>query len=457
MERNVLTLSEYLEGVQHIITEFPRNIWVKAEVEKVKQTSAYCYIDLVEKSDKGFAAKTSAKIWSSKFAMLNQMFYDVTGSWIAEGMGILICVDSDFNPKFGYSLNIVDIDPTFTLGDMAKRRAETIQKLKDDGVWDMNHDLEFPMLPQRIAVISSKTAAGYGDFMNQLDSNTSKLKFYTCLFDTTMQGESCPNSVIYSLDRIFEQADKFDVVVIIRGGGATSDMLAFDNYDMASCCAQFPLPIISGIGHERDECIVDMVANTRCKTPTAVAAMLIEKMEEQLNYIEDMQLSIAQTANNMLDKSAVSLERIGEYVRTKAKERLTKEESKLSKALTLLTTIPRNTIKMEESVLLQLRSGIKSIAISNMRIAANSAEVRKQHIKTEAKNILAKEAAELANKKKLIEAYSPDSILKKGFTLTLLNGKAIKDATLLNEGDVIETITANGKIQSEVKKTTKKN
>ncbi len=279
-----ISLKDLLLAVrQELYRTFNRGYWVRAEISEIRENAnGHCYLELVEKdsSEKLIVAKTKAAIWADTYRMLKPYFKEETGQGLNVGLKILVEIAVNFHEVYGFNCVIRDIDPTFTLGDLARKRQETIRKLKEDGVWEMNKLLDLPEIASRIAVISSPSAAGYGDFLNQLQSNKKGYKFYVKLFPAVMQGDGAAASIIDALDKIYTYADFFDVVVIIRGGGATTDMLAFDEYELADNCAQFPLPIITGIGHERDESIVDMVVHTRCKTPTAVAAFLIDKMAE---------------------------------------------------------------------------------------------------------------------------------------------------------------------------------
>jgi exodeoxyribonuclease VII large subunit len=271
----MMKLSELNGMVRQVLTEaFPTKLWVVAEISELKtQRSGHCYLVLIEKdtfTDK-VVAQARATIWSYIYRILKPYFETTTGQVLIEGLKVLVQVTVEFHELYGYSLNIQDIDPTYTLGDLARRKTDIINKLTREGVIDMNKGLDFPLVPQRIAVISSETAAGYQDFTNHLNTNQGGYVFYTKLFSALMQGPQTEVSVIRALERIYEYEDLFDVVVIIRGGGSQFDLSCFDNYNIAFHVAQFPLPVITGIGHEKDNSVVDLVAHTRLKTPTAVA------------------------------------------------------------------------------------------------------------------------------------------------------------------------------------------
>ncbi|MBQ9232322.1 MAG: exodeoxyribonuclease VII large subunit [Prevotella sp.] len=274
-----------------IEAELPDEYWVEAELSECRESRGHCYMELVEKDETSNTpiAKASAKCWKQTWAMVQPYFERTTGQPLRAGMKVLLKVYPQFHEAYGFSWIVTDIDPTFTLGDMAQRRQRIIAQLKEEGVFDLQRELVIPRFCQRIAVISAATAAGYGDFCRQLTENDYGLQFYPTLFPAVMQGEQVEQSVIAALNQINERNNDFDVVVIIRGGGSTSDMSGFDTLPLAENVANFPLPIITGIGHDRDECVLDMVSNTRVKTPTAAAAFLIAHLADTLQHLNDIQ------------------------------------------------------------------------------------------------------------------------------------------------------------------------
>ena len=277
---------------QVLSSELAEAYWVRAEIASLSERG-HCYMELVEKvGNRNIAAKVRATCWSQAYHILAPYFASQTGQTLSVGMQVLVQVEINFHAVYGFSLNIVGIDPTYTLGDIARQRQQTIQRLKDDGVMNMQRALPMPLLPLRIAVISSADAAGYGDFVDQLSHNRGAYRFHTQLFAALMQGEQSPSSIIQALQAIAENLDAFDVVVIVRGGGASTDLHHFDDYELASHCAQFPLPIIAGIGHTRDVSIVDLVVHTSVKTPTAVAQHLIQRLDDQMERIIQLQLRL---------------------------------------------------------------------------------------------------------------------------------------------------------------------
>jgi len=404
-----LTLSQLNACVgREMKNAFPATCWVMAETSDVRINNRHCYLELVEKSPtgNGLIAKARAYIWANTFEMLKPYFEQTTGREFTSGLKILINVSVEFHSVYGYGLNVCDIDPAYTLGDLQARRQAILRQLEEEGVLTLNKELEISSLPQRIAVISSATAAGYEDFCRHLADNRQSYVFYPKLFSAAMQGEQTEVSIISALDKIFEYKDLFDVVVIIRGGGATSDLAAFDSYELAANCAQFPLPVITGIGHERDDTVLDFVAFHRAKTPTAVADFLIEQLEETASILFDSQENIR---NNTLAILDIHNERL--------------------KTLTAhLPLFSRNLIEGKRSSLEMLRLKIRNSASSF---------------------ILAQESR-LKEKESFLRFSSPEYILAKGYSITLKNGKAVKSAKELSQGDTVETMLSEGKIESIV-------
>ena len=304
MEQQSLSLYELNGLVKRSIRScLTDTYWVQAELSDVRSNySGHCYLEFIQKDAGGnnLIAKARGTIWSNIYKMLKPYFEQETGQSFTSGIKVLVQVSVEFHELYGYSLTVLDIDPTYTVGDMERKRREILRQLEEEGVIDLNKDLEMPMLPQRVAVISSSTAAGYGDFCNQLANNSRGYGFHVELFPAIMQGERVEESILAALDAIYHRMEEFDVVVIIRGGGATSDLSGFDTYLLAASCAQFPLPIITGIGHERDDTVIDKVAHTRVKTPTAAAEYLISMMDKCADVLDGMSLRLMQGVRNRL-------------------------------------------------------------------------------------------------------------------------------------------------------------
>lgn len=304
-EKNPLTLYSLNNLVRETLAKgLPVAYWVTGELSEVRETQAgHCYIELVERDEvtQEMVAKARGTIWARIYSLLKPYFLEQTGERFAAGLKVLLKVTVVFHELYGFSLDVCDIEPAYTLGDIARRKQAILNRLAAEGVLNLNKELPFPALPQRIAVISSSFAAGYGDFCDQLRNNPYGFVFYTHLFPAPMQGNKVEEGIIAALDKISENIDFWDVVVIIRGGGATSDLSCFDAYDLANNCAQFPLPIITGIGHQRDDTVVDAVAHTRAKTPTAAAELLIHAFAAQSAAIEEAREVLGTAARDILE------------------------------------------------------------------------------------------------------------------------------------------------------------
>lgn len=317
---NHLSLSELCTLLEDLIAMETETYWVRAEIASVSEKGGHCYLDLVEKAETGLlAAKLRATCWANVYAMLRPYFEQETGSRLQPGMQILVEVEINFHSVYGLSANIINIDPKYTVGDLARQRQETIALLLKEGVMDLNKALTLPSIVRRLAVISAESAAGYGDFCHQLQAN---FRFETILFPAIMQGEHAAKSIIAALDAIAAQEEEFDAVVIIRGGGATTDLSCFDDYHLCSHCAQFPLPVITGIGHTRDVSVLDMVAFNALKTPTAVAQFFIDERTHQALRIQELRRRLRQTAERQILIRRHQLEMLAQTIQMHSPERI---------------------------------------------------------------------------------------------------------------------------------------
>ena len=434
-ERRELSLLELNNLVRGAVSEaFPGTCWVRAEMSDVRTnaSSGHCYLEFIEKNPitGQLVARARGSIWAKTFRMLKPYFEMETGQMFASGLKVLVKVSVEFHELYGYSLTVLDIDPAYTLGDMLRKRMEIIRQLKEEGVFTLNKELPFPVLPKRIAVITSPTAAGYEDFLNQLANNKAGYPFYPKLFPALMQGERTEESVIAALDRIYHHIDCFDVVVIIRGGGSTSDLNSFDSYLLAANCAQFPLPVITGIGHERDDTILDMVAHTRMKTPTAVAEFLIGRMDAAAEELEDLQQEVSELVSTILLKQKNFLQLLGARLPVIVTNRIERNRSFLQMAGNKLPA-------SASAMLLRRRSTLESLQMQ----LQNRAALR-----------LAEGTRFIQLTEQFIKMASPDYVLKRGYSLSLKDGKIIKHATDLNRGDERVTRCADGDVKSIVKK-----
>lgn len=408
--------------------------WVRAETSdvRVNAASGHCYLEFVEKSPETnlLVAKARGSIWARTFRLLKPYFELETGQAFTSGLKVLVKVTVEFHELYGFSLNVLDIDPSYTLGDMMRRRQEIIRRLQDEGVFNLNRELVLPELTRRLAVITSPTAAGYEDFTNQLLNNPQGYPFYIKLFPALMQGEKTEESVIAALDRIYEHRDLFDAVIIIRGGGATSDLNSFDSYLLAANCAQFPLPILTGIGHERDDTIVDLVAHTRLKTPTAVAAFLLERMDRVAGELSLLQQQLVQDAERILLAQRNFLQLLSTRFPERVLNRIERSRSELHRLAAALPSAVSTLLARQDKGLVQMKGRIRSAV----------------------ENRCSREKQQLQLAEQFIRMASPDYVLKRGYSLALKDGRIVKSPAGLALGDSLTVRWADGEAQTEIKK-----
>jgi exodeoxyribonuclease VII large subunit len=471
-----LTLSQLNEAIKDALLDaFPTTVWVVAEVSELKENrSGHCYLELIEKQDNTILARSRATIWSYTFRMLKPYFETSTGQSFASGIKIMVQATVEYHPAYGLSLNIKDIDPTYTVGDMALQRKEIITRLQSEGIFEMNKELELPLVPQKIAIISSATAAGFQDFMNQLEGNEFGFKYYTKLFEATMQGAETVPSIIYALERIFQYEDFFDVVIIIRGGGATADLASFDNYDLAFNVTQFPLPIITGIGHEKDDTIIDLVAHTRMKTPTAVAEFLISGVASYYERLQELENEVVKLVRSAIDEEQNKLERIAESLNYSVSGFINEKEVQLTKTgnelqqkvseFSFKKNYELNNLKhdLDSAVALWFVEN-KNRVYQKQRVlkrVADAAIVKeegklihlKEQLEYELRRILFKEKERIHINENTTRLLDPKNVLKRGYSLTLKEGEIVKTAKQLNPNDEIETRFADGSVKSKITK-----
>lgn len=409
----------------------PDEYWVQAELSEVREAyNGHCYLEFVQKGNNGrdLVAKARGVVWAGTYRLLKPLFERETGRPLSAGMKVLVRVAVTFHELYGYSLSVTDIDPAYTLGDLARLRREILARLEADGILNDNKELPLPVLANRIAVISSATAAGYGDFRNQLLRNDYRLRFTLRLFPAVMQGERVEESVLAALDAIMAERDEWDAVVIIRGGGATSDLSGFDTYLLAAACAQFPLPVITGIGHERDDTVLDLVAHTRVKTPTAAAAFLVRHQLEAATRLEALSRDIGQEVMARLERERVRLERLSaalsavfSQVRVRGEHRLEQLSLRLAHAW--------------QQRLADERHGLERCAA---RIGQGVA------------SRLERERFRLQLLRQRCEAADPDLLLKRGYSMTFSQGRLVRKASELEKGEEITTRLAEGEVRSVV-------
>jgi exodeoxyribonuclease VII large subunit len=429
-----LTLYELNSLVRDTIeVVLPQEYWVEAELSEAKEWGGHCYMELIEKDEYSNTpvAKASAKCWKNTWMLVKPHFERVTGQSLRAGLKVLLKVRAQFHENYGFSWIVTDIDPAYTMGDMARKRQEIIRQLKEEGVFDLQKELQLPLFAQRIAVISSNHAAGYGDFCSQLEHNEYGFKFSVTLFPAIMQGEGVEQSIIAALEQIYQlsAADNlFDAVVIIRGGGATSDLSGFDTLMLAENVANFPLPIITGIGHERDESVLDMISHTRVKTPTAAAAFLIDHLKQVHLRIADAQEMLLTTVSHRMQLEKIRLDRLASQIPVLFSVVKTHQTARLDTLFVRLTSRMRQRIE-HQSMLLDAR-----------QVTLGSLTGRKM--------LMEKHRLELLSQR--MEAVNPERLLSRGYSITTLNGRVVRDAAALKEGDVLVTRLEKGTVKSKV-------
>ena len=451
-------------------------VWVRAEISEMKQNrTGHCYLDLVEvdPATHEVKARVRATIWTYTFRMLKPYFETTTGQAFSDGINVLVQAKVEFHPVYGLSLNIRDIDPAYTMGDMARRRMTIVRRLETEGVLDMNKGLALPVVPQRIAVISSPTAAGLQDFFNQLNDNPHGFRFYTRLFPAVMQGKEAAASIRTALDLIFEYENFFDVVVLIRGGGAQLDLACFDDYDLAFYVTQFPLPVLTGIGHDKDESVVDMVAHTKLKTPTAVAEFLVsgalvfeQSLAEREKSLASLAGEILNTQNDFLRRAAdrlkqgvgqlvrkaghrseIALLRMGNslpvYLRNRNQQLISQQLSLQAKGQHLI---------QENSYQLKRQSDRLKYAIHRMvyqqKQKLNSSQEACLHQSRMLLQVQWRRLDTADGKMKLVD---PAAVLGRGYSLTYSNGRLVKSVGDIAQNDEMKIYLKDGRLDGLVK------
>jgi len=418
--------------------EFSETFWIQAEISESKEHfSGHCYLELIQKrkDSDSICAKARATIWANVWTELKPYFEKQTGARFQAGLKVLIEVSVEFHELFGFNLVIRNIDPAYTMGDLALRRNEVLRQLTEDGVIDFNKELPWPLLPQRLAIVSSPSAAGYEDFMDQLHHNDYGFVFYTAFFPATMQGEPAEQSIVGALNRILDTDIDFDAVVIIRGGGATADLNCFDRYELCYYCAQYPLPILSGIGHDRDLSVLDRVAHTSVKTPTAAAEYILGLFSQEAYRLDANLTKFHQSVQRVMESFRLQLKTHSDRLRLNTRERIHLAD--------LLIERRKSELESQSGRVLLQNKQLIEMHYSNLLHRTNSSLEQFKH-KTELME-------------KTLAGFSPDILIKRGFSLTLHNGKVVKSVLDLTDGDEITTRLRDGIVYSKIDKTERTN
>lgn len=439
------TLYELNSLVRQVLeTQLRREYWVEAELSECRESHGHCYMELVQKDEGNNTpiARAQAKCWRNTWAIVRPHFERITGQQMHAGMKVRLKVYAQFHETYGFSWIVTDLDPSFTLGDMARQRQEVIDKLRREGIFDMQRELQLPLFCQNIAVISAPTAAGYGDFVDQLIHNDYGLSFHVQLFPAVMQGEQVEQSIIEALNAIYQSIDAatsahpslslFDCVVIIRGGGATSDLASFDTLRLAENVAQFPLPIITGIGHDRDESVLDMVSHTRVKTPTAAAALLIDHLHKVQLHIDNCEERLLRHVHGTMQIEQLRLARLAERIPTLFALVSSRQQRQIDALQQRLSTSINQRIEHEQ--------GRFPLFWSRLMVSTERRLLKERHLL----ELLQQRSASL----------NPALLLQRGYSITLHKGKAVRSAAQVLPDDLIETRLADGSLLSQVVKPT---
>lgn len=448
------TLLELNKDIQEKIKlNYSNAVWVIAEISELNvNRNGHCYLELIEKDiiTDNIISKSRATIWAFTYRMLNPYFENATGHKLSSGIKILVQANVEFHELYGLSLNITDIDPNYTLGDLAQKKAEILKKLEEEGVLHMNKEISLSSIPQKIAIISSDTAAGYQDFINQLTNNSFKYKFYTKLFPAVMQGLQAENSIINSLEKIYEYEDFFDAVVIIRGGGSQSDLSCFNNYLLSANIAQFPLPVLTGIGHDKDESIVDLVAHKKLKTPTAVAEFLIEKISEFENNLIFLKESILDIVTSKIQYQKTKLTHFHAIIVPIIKNNIEKSNYQLGLLIEKLKNEISQLIKQERMLLVNLSNSVEKKSTKTIFNTSQKIQHLNNKIRNGSSMYIQLQKLFVNNTENKLTLLDPKNILKRGYSITYFKGKSIKSIKDINEDDEIITKLFSGFVRSKI-------
>lgn len=446
-----LTLSQFQQLITNAINkEYGlKNVWVQAEFSDLRIVGGHCYMELIEKDTAGTTrAKIRAMIWSSTLAPLRRKFFDATGRDIASGMKVLVRGSAAHHNIYGLSFTISDIDPSYTLGDMERVRREILERLTREGVIGNNRALLPPVDMRRIAVISAAGAAGYGDFMNQIEHNPDGFAIYTMLFPAVMQGERTAPSVLDALDKVEMTRAHWDAVVIIRGGGATTDLNGFDNYELARRVATFPLPVIVGIGHERDRTVLDEIACIRCKTPTAVAAHIIDSLRTAYATVSELVTRIARFSSEAIRGENLHLSTLQQNIPALARNRILREKMALTSLSQTLPGLVQNRVAQQRLILSEYVARLRRDSDSLLNNQRSLLERVAMRLSSSTDNVSQREQLRLKSISDMLRVLSPGNTLRRGYSITRVNGHAVTDPSTIPPGSVIETTLASGTLTS---------
>ncbi|MBL0315079.1 MAG: exodeoxyribonuclease VII large subunit [Flavobacteriales bacterium] len=453
--RKTFTLAEVATSIQRTLADrYTSGFWVRAEMNKLNHYShsGHCYPELVEKQNGRVVAQFRSTLWSDRYSDINQRFLKIVGEPLKDGIKILFFAKVKFDAQYGLTLHIEDIDPSFTLGDLEKEKQESIQKLKSEGLFDRNKKHALPLLPQRLAIISVETSKGYADFLEVIDKNPWNYHFFHMLFPAILQGENAIDSILYQLSRIAKVQQHFDAVAIIRGGGGDVGLSCYNNYQLARSISTFPLPVLTGIGHATNETVCEMVSFQNAITPTKIGEFLIQKFHLFAVPVEEARDTIIREAKQLIQDQQTLLQQEARLFKAHAQGSLARMHNQLGKISHTLTSDASYAFKTEQTRLTNTIAELRKI--TDYRHKTNSALVEdtSTNLKKNTNTILVRHHEKLEHVSRQVDLMNPVHILKRGYSITLKNGKAIKSTTEINVGDEITTLLHAGSIISNIQK-----
>lgn len=453
-DRRLFSLLEVTQSVQRTLADRYKSIfWVKAEINKLNHYphSGHCYPDLVEKKEGKVIAQLRSILWKEDYHRINHSFQRILNAPLKEGNTMLLCARITFDPVHGLSLRILDIDPVFSLGELEREKQETIEKLKAENLFAKNKSLQLPRLPQRIAIISVETSKGYADFKNVIHGNESNYVFFYMLFPSLLQGERAVESMLYQLKRIKSVVHHFDVVAIIRGGGAEVGLSCFNNYKLTKAIAEFPIPVITGIGHATNETVAELVSYKNAITPTDLANFLMERFHEFAEPVEDARRRVVNLTRTIVSREKSEITNTARYFRSVTDNILTTSShtvfSLSERLIREAGGLLESQQQKQDDIIVRLRKMTSSFMVQQ-RVTIGQAVTS---IKKDCASLMKTDQLELNNLQKHVENMSPQNVLRRGYSITRINGRSVKKHTDIKPGEVIETILADGRILSEVK------
>lgn len=436
---------------------FPDTLWIIAEISEIKENYAgHCYLELIEKQKDGnnIKARIRAIIWCKKYSFLKSYFLNVTGQSLICGLKIMVKAKVEYHELYGLSLDILDIDPAYTIGELSAKRQLIIRQLEEEGIFEMNREMSLPSVIRKIAIISSRNAAGYTDFLNHLTNNNYGYFFYTTLFESPMQGPETESGIVKALDRIAEHRDIFDIAVIIRGGGSQVDLSWFDNYNIAYHITQFPIPVITGIGHDKDRSVTDMVAFEALKTPTAVADFLIDHNASFEIHLNDLWSGIKRSSLEVVEKNRMIADSYGLRLFPLTRNLISKIHERLSDKIIRLVKTGTQFVNKTIVDITGQQSRLNSATKTCLLRKGDLISAKENQMKPKTMNYLSSVSLKLTNYQKNLEILKPENVLKRGYTITLRNGLIIKSSKMIGQGDIITTQFSDGILSSIVESQT---